>query len=271
MPTLEQHRVAPRHLADHLLAYGRPIVSLSEVAELTGLALKAAADALVRLRRDGLMFSPSRGLYVAVPAQYRTWGAVPALDFIDAMMGALGRRYYVALLSAAELYGAAHQRPQVFQTMVDRPVEDRDFGRVRLRFYTRRHLPDVPTVWRNTSTGRARVSSPAATALDLATRPRDAGGLSNAATVLAELVQETGLDTADFRQAATAYPRASLRRLGWLLDFVSADVDTDALADELRADDDRRPTVLLDPGGHRRGHGNLRWGVVENADVEADL
>lgn len=93
----------------------------------------------------------------------------------------------------------------------------------------------------------------------------------NTATVLAELVQETGLDTADFRQAAAAYPRASLRRLGWLLDFVSADVDTDALADELRADDDRRPTVLLDPGGHRRGHGNLRWGVVENADAEADL
>ena len=110
MPAPEQHKVAPRRLADHLLAYGRPIVSLAEVAELTGLTPKAAAD---------------------------------ALDFIDALMGAFGRRYFVALLSAAELYGAANQRPQVFQTMVDQPVEDRDFGRVRLRFYTRRHLPDV--------------------------------------------------------------------------------------------------------------------------------
>ena len=50
-------------------------------------------------------------------------------------MGHLGRRYYVALLSAAAfLDGAAHQAPQVFQTMVDGRVLDRAIGRVRLRF-----------------------------------------------------------------------------------------------------------------------------------------
>ena len=29
--------------------------------------------------------------------------------------------------------------------------------------------------------------------------------------------------------------------------------------------------ALLDPSGPRRGHGNTRWGLVENAAVEPDL
>ena len=35
--------------------------------------------------------------------------------------------YYVGLLSAAELFGAAHQRPQVFQVVVDKYLPDRAF------------------------------------------------------------------------------------------------------------------------------------------------
>src|SRR5207244_1004210 len=138
----------------YLLAHGRSVVTLSEAAELMGLHPKAAADALTRLRRAGVMFSPQRGLYVAIPAQYRTWGVVPAMDFIDQMMAAADRSYYVALLSAAELYGAAHQRPQVFQVMVDRGFADRDFGRVRLRFYTNTRLRQVPVQLRNSATGQ---------------------------------------------------------------------------------------------------------------------
>lgn len=270
-------RVAPRHLSDHLLAQGRPIVSLAEVADLTGLSPKAAADALVRLRRGHQMFSPHRGLYAAVPAQYRTWGVLPALDFIDAMMGAMGRQYYVALLSAAELHGAAHQRPQVFQVMVDRGVADREFERVRLRFYTRRHLPEVPTAPRNTATGQARVATPAATLLDLASRPNDAGGLSNVATVVAELVEETNVAANELLAACTAYPVASMRRLGWLLERLQGEAATRTLADALAnaladaGQSPHRPAVLLDPAGLRRGLGSRRWGVVENTDVDPDL
>jgi predicted transcriptional regulator of viral defense system len=46
----------------------------------------------------------------------------------------------VALLSAAELHGAAHQAPQVFQVMVDRHVRDRGVGRARLRFFASTHV-----------------------------------------------------------------------------------------------------------------------------------
>lgn len=264
-------RIAPRQLPDHLLAHGRPVVTLEEASELMGLGPNAAADALVRLRRAGTMFSPSRGLYVAIPPQYRTWRTVPALDFIDPMMRANDRNYYVALLSAAELHGASHQRPQIFQVMVDRLLEDRDFDRVRIRFYSRQRLRDVPVVLINSSADQVKVSSPAATALDLASRPAEGGGLSNVATVVHDLVENANLTVQDLLDASGAFPSSSLRRLGWLLDISSAPLDLDLVAARLALEPKTRASVLLDARGPRRGPGNRRWGVVVNADVEPDL
>ncbi len=264
--------VPPRRLSDHLLAHGRQIVTLAEVSALTGLGRREVAAAMTRLRRSGQFFSPQPGLYVAIPPQYRTWGVVPATDFIDAMMTVMGRRYYVALLSAAEMYGAAHQMPQVFQVMVDRPVADRDLGRVRLRFYTNTRLSQVPVQLHNSSTGQVRLSTPEATCLDLASRPGDCGGLSNVATVMAELAEEAGLDPAAIVDAADAYPAASLRRLGWLLEKVGAPLDLCVLRDAVRRGGaGKRPVALLDPAGPRRGHVNQGWRIVENVEVEPDL
>lgn len=226
---------------------------------------------MARLRQAQQFFSPHPGLYVAVPAQYRTWGVIPGLDFIDAMMRTLERQYYVALLTAAELHGAAHQRPQVFQVMVDRPVAGRDLGRVRLRFYTSRKIADLPSQTRNTATGQARVATPAVTCLDLASRPNDAGGLNNVATVLSELVDETGITGDELAALAHLYAPASLRRLGWLLDQVNAEVDTDVLLATVAASAQDRARTRLDPAGPRRGRSDSRWRVIVNTDVEPDL
>ena len=269
----DSDRVTPRKLVDHLLASGRYAVNLSEVQELTGLSASGASAAMTRLRRDGRLVSPTRGLYIMIEPRYRSWGAPPATDFIDPLMRALGRGYYVSLLSAAELYDATHQRPQLFQVMVDRQVGDRDFGRVRLRFYLNSHLVSVPTVLRNSSTGQFWVATPAVVCLDLASRPNEAGGLNNVATVLSELVAETGLQSSALVDASAAYPVATLRRLGWLLEFVESEVDVGILRQNLdrRSTEGSRVTALLDPAGGRRGRVNTSWGVVENCRVEPDL
>ena len=41
-------------------------------------------------------------------------GSLPSELFIAGMTRALGRDYYVSLLTAAAMHGAAHQAPQVF-------------------------------------------------------------------------------------------------------------------------------------------------------------
>jgi predicted transcriptional regulator of viral defense system len=195
------------------------------------------------------------------------------VDFIEPLMRALGRGYYVSLLSAAEVYGASHQRPQVFQVMVDRQTEARDFGRVRVRFYLTSRAGTVPTTLRNSATGQYRLATPATACLDLATRPNDAGGLDNVATVLSELVPQTGLHARDLADAAAAYPVTTLRRLGWLLELVESEVDMEALHQTLtvRVPEASRSTTLLDPAGRRHGKVHPIWKVVENCRVEPDL
>ena len=269
-------QVLPRHLRDHLLSHGQHVVDVSDVMALTGVPEREATATMTRLRRAGQFFAPAAGIYVAIPPEYKSWGVVPAMDFIAPLMQKLGRRYYVGMLSAAELHGAAHQRPQVFQVMVDRQVEDRDFGRVRLRFYTRAKLEMRPTTLRNSTTGQVRVSTPELTLLDLAARPNDAGGLNNVATVVAELAMEQRLSPVQLAEVARLFPRSVVRRLGWLFERVTDEAETTALTaslDQLLTESDRPPRAvdLLDPSGPRRGTANRRWHLVENTEVEPDL
>jgi len=264
-------RVPPRILCDYLLSQGRSAIQLPQAAELMGITEQGASDAFMGLRSKAAFFSPARGLYIAIPPQYRSWKVVPAMDFIDAMMQALDRKYYVALLSAAELHGAAHQRPQVFQVMVDKQLAPRDLGRVQIKFYSRKHLSEIPVTKINSASGQVRISTPAATALDLATRSIDAGGLGNVATVLFELFEEKKISTKEVIATSAHFPDASLRRLGWLLDLVDAPLDRDQLANHLARRPATRAGSLLDSHGSRTGHTNKRWSLVINTNVEPDL
>lgn len=264
-------------LRDHVVGHGISALSLDDVVDMTGLSRSAATEAMRRARAAGHFFVPAPGLYIPIPSEFSTWGVVPAMDFIDQLMKHLGRSYYVGLLSAAELHGAAHQRPQVFQVFADKPVADRDIERVRLRFYERSDLDAVPVELKNSRTSQVSVSTPEATAFDLVSRPQDSGALFNVATIVGELAQDEKLDAVRLVALAPRYPLAVVRRLGWLLDRDAEFVDTAVLAGSLhefvgsRAVGGRRAGDLLVAGGPRRGATNRKWGLVENADVEPDL
>jgi predicted transcriptional regulator of viral defense system len=106
-----------------------------------------------------------------------------ATAVIDALMNHLGRDYYVGWLSAAELHGPAHQRPQVLHVAVDTHTADRALGRVHLRFAQRRHVAALPRERQDTPTSEVWVATTELTALDLADAPQLGGGLNNVATV----------------------------------------------------------------------------------------
>ncbi len=257
-------------LADWLLAHGRSAVDTAEAADLLGVPDDHVRVRLAPAVRAHRIVSPSRGLWIAVPPEYRTWGAPPALDFLDPLMAHLHRDYYVGWLSAAEIHGAAHQRPQVTQVAVDRQLADRDLGRARLRFHTQARAGTLPRARHTVPTGQVWVSTPELTALDLADRPSLGAGHSNVATVLAELAEAQTLDPARILDAAAGFPGAALRRLGYLLELVEAEVDADPLAVHVAADPLALP-ALLDPASPRRGSVSERWGLLVNTDVEPDL
>lgn len=256
---------APADLPVRLLARGVSSFTVADAARDTGQSPGAVLGLLKRLRDRGDVVSPARGFYLPVAPGHRAWGAPPALEFIDAMMRHLHRQYYVGLLTAAELHGIAHQRPQVFQVVVDRQVENRKVGRAQLRFHTSEKVGRVPTVSRQTKTGTVTVATPETTALDLAFRPAAGGGLDNVATVLVAMVEDSVIDLGLLSDASHQFPASAVRRVGWILDHIAA-LDAHGLLDPT----DKEPTKL-DPHGDRAGHIDPVWRVIVNADVVPDL
>lgn len=253
-------------LPDALMAQGRHTASTDELLELTGLDRDALHSGLHRLRENGSIISPARGLYAVVAPQYRSWGAPPAEWFIDAMMAHLDRRYYIALLTAAAMHGSAHQAPQSFQVITEKDVPDRDLGRNHLRFYTSRHMSDAETERRTGPSGYLQLSTRESTAVDLARHPRHSGGLSNVTTILIELGE---LDSAILGHVAAPHGKSTARRLGWLLEHHRPDVDLDSLRTIARAQEGE-PTPLS-PSGPASGRLDRTWGVRVNTNVQPDL
>ncbi|MHB8465628.1 MAG: type IV toxin-antitoxin system AbiEi family antitoxin domain-containing protein [Acidimicrobiales bacterium] len=256
--------VALASLPDWLLSHGTTSFTADDAARLSGLPTRRVYPGLKRLADRGLIFSPARGFYVPIDAQFRSWRSVPATQFIDPMMRHLDRRYYVALLSAAELHGAAHQRPQAFQVIVNRALPARRVGRTSLRFFVNSRFDAAATATQPTPTGTLVVATPETTALDLAARPRDSGGLDNIATVIVELADDDLLDPERLGQVAAGYSASAVRRVGWILNhFTTLDVG-DLL--NLRA---VAPT-MLDPHGGRHGVIDPVWNLIVNTDVKPD-
>src|SRR3990172_3719807 len=149
-------------LVDSRQAGGQYILTREQARRTLGVseqALKKAVQRLVAKRRLAVV---RRGFFVIVPVEYREAGAPPPTWFLDDLMKFHGQPYYVGLLSAAALHGAAHHQPQEFQVVTNVQVRPAVAGRARLRFFPKRHIQHAPTMAMKTETGAMRVSTPEA-------------------------------------------------------------------------------------------------------------
>jgi predicted transcriptional regulator of viral defense system len=256
---------ASRLVAD-FAADGRYHFTAAEMRTLLGVSPAAARLALSRLANKGQIASPARGFYVVLPPEYRRLGCLPAEQFVPSFMAHCDRRYYAALLSAAQFHGAAHHRPQTFQVALAEYRRPISCGRVAVSFITRRRLTDVPVESFNTPRGAIRVSSPEATAVDLVGYEKRVGGLAQAATVIAELAERIHPDR--LAAAARTAPVSWAQRLGYLLDLIgAADKASSLQRDVLRR---ARGTVLLVPSSPNDGPLDRRWRLRINTEIEVE-
>jgi predicted transcriptional regulator of viral defense system len=223
---------------------------------------------VMRLATEHRIVVPKRGFYVIVPIEYRTAGAPPPSWFIDDLMRHLGKPYYVGVLSAAGLHGAAHQQPQEFQVVTRAAARPIVAGRARIRFLGKGRHDQTLVTQMNTETGTMRVSTPEATAIDLLRYAPSAGGLGNVATVLAELAER--IDSVRLVEAVRADGElAYAQRLGYLLDLVGAGEMAKELANVVT--EGRLRNIPLRPGQPTRGCPvDRRWRVVVNEQIEVD-
>lgn len=229
------------------------------------IALEAA---LRRLKQKGRIANPRRGFYVIVPVEYREAGCPPANWFIDDLMRFLGQPYYVSILSAAAIHGAAHQQPMLFQVVTDRPTRPARAGRVRIGFHMGRHMEQVPVVAIQTETGTMRVSTPEATAFDLVRFAPAAGHIGNVVTVLGELAEK--IDPQTLAPLADLYAVSDVQRLGYLLERLGEKRLADPLSDRLK---DRRYRPILLAPGQAKGDApsDPRWRVIPNETIEVEF
>lgn len=236
------------------------------------LSAQRVSNELYRQGKKKRILSVHKGFYTVVPLQFRDRGIVPPYNYIDQLMTNLGKPYYISLLSAGVIHGAAHQRPQRLSVMTKLPrITVSGNGNSQLFLSYRKNIPQDLLCQTNSDTGTIYYSNAELTAIDLVQYCQFIGGLSMAATVIAELVEKTDFSKkADSLIKATTMP--TLQRLGFILDCV---LDEQSAADQL--------LELLEPHfselkyrplstnqsteGFER---NKKWKIIENKTIDPD-
>jgi len=266
-PHCANGRTLPEYV-DTLQQSGRYTFASGEARETCGLSLVAFKQAARRLVLQSRLASPRRGFFVIVPLEYRSMGAPPPSWYIDALMSFHARPYYVGVLSAAALYGAAHQQPQEFQVVTDRAFRPAVAGKGRVRFIYKKRAAQAQTMRLKTETGSMMVSSAEATAVDMVLYPQAAGGIGNIVTVFSELAERVDPDRL-VQVVAMASDVAAAQRVGLLLERAGAGDKTGPLAAWVA---ERRPRAIplradRDTEGAPK---DQRWRVLVNEKIEVD-
>lgn len=273
--TLEPRSSLSNYLTT-LQSEGRTSFTRGEALAALGITRAAFLKSAARLQKRKMLLNPRHGFYVVVPPQYLSWAAPPPSWYIDALMRHERRPYYVGLLKAAELYGASHHAVMEFQVVTDKQLPKMRAGRSWITFHFRKDMKSVlhGIVERKTETGSMKVSSAELTALDLIRYVHAAGGIDAVATILADLAEK--IDGENLADMAAHFERASIQRLGYLLDRLGQAERAHALHDHIVAKG-FLPWVQLEPQ-RRKGltpdrepvERNERWHVTVHRHPEID-
>ena len=239
---------------------------------LPALSCQVVKNSLNRLRKSLRIYSPYRGFYVILPPEYVRRGGVPPTFYMDDFMKSMHRGYYFSLLSAATLWGAAHQRSQIdFVTIDGRRLFSGNHEKRDVEWIVRPNIPENFIVVKKGEAGDVRYSNAELTAIELVQYEQRIGGLSVAASVLSELIE-----SCDFRNAsdnAFAISKSSaIQRLGFIVEKV--------LHNELQGEVIYHEWVRLCRSPHfvplsLRSPAEIkcrdeRWKISVNAEVEVD-
>jgi len=269
----DQSNIKASKWVENLEKKGRISFSLTqleeELPEYSGAAIKSA---LKRLSKKGKIVSIHKGFYLIISPGYANRGILPPALYMDNLMTYLHRPYYVGLLSAAALYGAAHQQPQEYFIITGFPVLRSSFKKgLKVNFISKKYIEKGLLKERKTEPGYLKVSSPALTASDLVQFEKRSGGITRVATVLNELTEE--IDPKEFNALFfEVTPTTAVQKLGYLMEKV---IKKEDLADELFQAAKKNQVeffrIPLKPSVPVKGYSsNNRWKVIANITIEME-
>jgi predicted transcriptional regulator of viral defense system len=181
----------------------------------------------------------------------------------------LEKKYYVGLLSAAALHGAAHQQPTTFFVMSEFPSpRNISNNKLKIKFFSKQNFIEYGIIQKKTPSGRINVSSPELTAFDLLDNIKQFG-INRIATILMELY-EVMLPTKLSKIAKLIDNKANIQRLGFILEnIVGEEKLSNALFKIIAKANFTK--VALSPLKKKTGELNNKWKIVINEEIETDL
>ncbi len=263
-----QARTLPEYL-ESLQSQGRYWFLKAEAIETLKLSSSSFINASNRLVAKGKLTRVHSDFYVIVPPEHRAFASLPASWFIHHLMAKIDQPYYVGLLTAAGLHGAAHQQAMAFQIITTKAMRRIVAGRVRIQFYNKKSIE--PDYYQDikTASGIMHVSTPEMTAFDLVRYSHAAGEMQHVATVLSELAEKIDPEVLLSYLKKGAVEAATAQRLFYLLETLKPTMDLGPLEAELKL---RKPVKrLLVQGGSSSTIGyNQRWKIIINELLEPD-
>lgn len=250
-----------------VVARGRRLVTVADVAEELDVDRVVAAKRLARWTEQGWLRRVRRGLYIPVPVDAedpQSWSEDPLV-----LADAVWNPCYFSGWTAANHWNLTEQ---VFRTTILKTSSrvrgtharllDHEFNVLHVRAALLEW--GMRSVWRGDR--RVRLADPARTVVDILDDPRLGGGIRLCAEILIAYLSEYEGDTlVDYGDRLGN--RAVFKRLGYLLDTAERSDDRLRAACHERASSG---VVLLDPSAPKRGRRSKEWGVLVNIVVKPE-
>lgn len=248
---------------------GRYTFTLEELKEKFDLPNTSINQSLSRLKKKGDVAQIRKGFYAIIPPEYSKQGMLPPYLFIGDLMTSLNKSYYVALLSAAAIYGAAHQQPMEYFVIVETPAPRSIINKkLKIIFLSKNEWAVDSITQQKTNAGYINISKPELTALDLFAYNHKFG-INHIVTVLQELTEE--MKATSLVKIAKQYTNtAAIQRFGYVLEI---ELLQQKLADNLWKVLSQRDyfPIPLSPQKEKKGDSDNRWKVIKNMEIESDL
>ncbi len=228
--------------------------------------------ALKRLVDKKKIISVSKGFYIIISPAYQNLGILPPAMCMDDLMEYLNRPYYISLLSAASLHGAAHQQPQLHFVCTTLPsMRDTRKNGMQIKYVSKRNFPESRLIQKKAESGYVNVSDPILTCLDLINYQKIIGGFNRVATVINELSEEISESEITFGILQLA-PHTVIQRLGYLWEYECNELGlANVLFKIIKESLCSFKTYKLNPGRDLQKQVNRnRWSINVNTKIEID-
>ena len=266
MSIISRYNYLDKYL-NQIRAQGRYTFTLEELKAEFNLPYPTIKQALYRLKLKKEIAQIRQGFYVIIPPEYSKQGILPLYLFIDDLMKSLNKAYYVGLLSAAALHGAAHQQPMEYFVIVKSPApRSVNNDNLKISFFAKQELPQEGIIQRKTPAGYMNISSPELTTLDLFDTNKF--GVNRITTVLQELTEE--MKSSNLSKALKQCKNtAAIQRIGYVLELLQEDKLANTVWKILK--ERTFYPVPLSPQKEKKGDIDSQWKIIKNMEIESDL